>query len=272
MLQQAYKLLRQESQDCVQTVTSDAYYLFYAQEKIRHSYQVMGAGNYLIRRIKWLQNKDSQYIDMVKSAVLLHDICRFAEIKQMYLYNNHIDHGVAGAEFLQQIPQFNDIRIWLPIKHHGHLIEALYDDPQYQNIEDKVLQEEVKQICFIIRDADKIANFHMLAYEENMHKLFFDKEGFNPQTDGHISAVIRNEIDSTTTLPRPKERTVADQMAGFMSWYYDLNYQYSLDFCDSLNVTDRLFAFFDKVCLDNDFKSQYVPRLKRFLASHVFLR
>ena len=38
---------------------------------------------------------------------------------------------------------------------------GMYADDEYQNISNKKLQKEVEEICFIIRDADKIANLHI---------------------------------------------------------------------------------------------------------------
>ncbi|MDO4161847.1 MAG: HD domain-containing protein [Pseudomonadota bacterium] len=272
MLEDAYKLLKETSDECLRKIAHDKFFVGYAQEKRRHSFQVMGAGNYIIPRVEWLKNKDSSYIEMVKSAVLLHDICRFAEIEQKCLYKRRIDHGVAGAEFLRNISEFSDIRIWLPIKHHGHVIEALYDDEAYKNIGNADLRQEVERICFIIRDADKIANLRMLAYEKNMRYLFFGKKTVDPSADGHISSPVREDMDKYTTLPRWDEATPADRMAGYLSWYYDINYQYAIDFCDSLKVTPRLIELFEWICVDNDFKEPFLSRFTGFLQNHKYLR
>lgn len=271
MLKAAYKLIEQESGRCLQNVRSDAFFTMFAKEKIRHTMQVAGAGNYLIRRIEWLKNRPSAYIEMVKTAVLLHDVCRFAEIEHLYHGEKGYDHGVGGAEFLRRLPRFSDIRIWLPIKHHGHLIEALYADEEYQNIADKFLQEEVQKICFIIRDVDKIANLHMLATEKDMRSLFLGKEVLTPQ-DGRISPRIKEEMYAHTTLPRWQEATPADLMAGFLSWYFDINYRYALDFCEKLNVTDRLRIMFGEICTDETFKTEFLAVFNQFLASHPYLR
>lgn len=272
MLKDAYKLLKEKSDECLCRVSGNDFFTGYAKEKIRHSLQVMGAGNYIIPRIEWLKQKDVTYINMVKSAVLLHDICRFDEIEQKCLYNRRIDHGVAGGEFLQTISEFSDIRIWLPIKHHGHMIEELYKDKDYRSISDKNLQQEIAQICFIIRDADKIANLRMLAYEDNMRYLFFGKKIVIPAVDGHISAPIREDLNKNMTLPRWDDATPADRMAGYLSWYYDINYQYAIDFCDSLQVTKKLMELFNWLCVDNDFKEPFMKQFTEFLQNHKYLR
>lgn len=272
MLEDAYQLLKEKSEECLQKVAHDEFFVGYTKEKIRHSYQVMGAGNYIIPRVEWLKSKDSAYVDMVKSAVLLHDICRFAEIEKKCLHNRQIDHGVAGGEFLRTMPEFSDIRIWLPIKHHGHWIEKLYEDEEYQNIADEELKQEVARICFIIRDADKIANLRMLAYEPDMRYLFYGKKDVVPEIDGHISDFVWSQVDKYTTLPRGVETTPADRIAGYLSWYYDINYQYAIDFCDKLQVTDRLVDLFKWLCVDEKFKAHFLDRFTGFLQNHQYLR
>ena len=44
------------------------------------------------------------------------------------------------------------------------MIEALYDDAVYQNLDEKT-KDEVKHIIFAVRDADKIANWNLLKNE-----------------------------------------------------------------------------------------------------------
>ncbi len=272
MLEDAYQLLKEKSEECLQKVAHDEFFVGYTKEKIRHSYQVMGAGNYIVPRVEWLKSKDSAYVDMVKSAVLLHDICRFAEIEERCLHNRQIDHGIAGGEFLRTVPEFSDIRIWLPIKHHGHLIEALYADDEYKNIAAAELKQEVARICFIIRDADKIANLRMFAFEPQMRYLFYGKKDVEPEIDGHISKSVWNLIDQYATLPRGVEETVADRIVGYLTWYYDINYQYAIDFCAKLNVTPRLLDLFKWLCVDEQFKTQFLSRFADFLQNHQYLR
>ena len=257
MLEQASILLNWQYQQCKKIVNSDAYYSFYANEKWRHSWQVAGAGNYLISHIEWLHNKPIEYIDLIKTAILLHDVCRFTEIVYKFHKKFNYDHGIGGADLLRNTPLFSDMRIWLPIKHHGHIIEKLYEDDEYLNIDDNNLQQEIKNICFIIRDADKIANLYMLKNEPTMHPLFWEKEKIELPQDGTISDIVRQNAFKYTTTPRSKNATVADRIIGMLSWYFDLNYVYSLDFCHKMGITEYLLGMLDKYCIDADFKQRY---------------
>lgn len=271
MLDEAHELLQKEYQKCLTSVCHDDYFRKYAEEKWRHSWQVMGAGNYIIPKIKWLQNCDSTYIEMVKTAVLLHDVCRFAEIKSLCCEHQKLDHGIVGSELLKQIPVFSDIRIWLPIRHHGHLIEDLYADPLYTQIRDKKLRTEVEKICFVIRDADKIANLHMMCNEPDMLFLFTGISSGNPQKDGSVSDIIKQSAFSGTTVPRGFEMTMSDRMVGFLSWYMDVNYIYSIDFCNILGITEKLVNEYKKICIDEPFKSEFLTYFQNYLKEHIFL-
>ena len=270
MLKQAMKLLYLQYEDCMEKVRDDAYYSHYAQEKIRHSLQVAGAGNYLLKHILWFQDKTPEYLEMVRTAVLLHDVCRFSEISKKYQKFGKYDHGAAAYEFLWHTPLFDDIRIRLPIKHHGHLIDALYDDAEYQSLEPK-LQQQIEYICFVIRDADKIANFNMVTHEPYFVPLFLERQGELLAEDLMVSEHVKVNAFVETTVPYPLT-TVGDRVAAFISWYMDINYQAAIDYCYKLGLVDLMFAMFDKYCQDTEFKKKYAAFVRDYLAKHQYLR
>ena len=80
MLENALNLLYSEYERCLSIVKNSDFHIRYAEEKIHHSLQVLGAGNYIIKHEKWFQKQNEDFIDMVKTAVLLHDVARFEEI------------------------------------------------------------------------------------------------------------------------------------------------------------------------------------------------
>lgn len=273
MLNEAYNLLENKYLKCLHFVKSDAFYSSFANEKKRHSFQVAGVGNYLIRHIEWLKNKSPEYIELVKTAIFLHDICRFDEIEKRFLHEKAYDHGIEGGNFLRQTSLFNDIRIWLPIKHHGHIIEDLYEDNEYQNINDKNIKKQVELISFIIRDADKIANLHMLANEKNIQHLFLGKseDEYIAKKDGIISDITRKEAFESKTISRQSNPSFADLCVTYLSWYTDINYQASINYCTKLGVTTKLINFFEKYCIDEDFKKRYIPHFIQYIRNKTYL-
>ena len=59
----------------------DSYQKDLMDEKIRHSYQVLGAGNFLLSHEDCFVNSSKLEIDKLKAIVLLHDVGRFYEYK-----------------------------------------------------------------------------------------------------------------------------------------------------------------------------------------------
>ncbi|MBP5353043.1 MAG: HD domain-containing protein [Alphaproteobacteria bacterium] len=273
MLDEAMQLLKLQFDQCMEIVGKDPYYRGYAEEKWRHSLQVFGAGNYLVRHVDWLKNKSLSYIEMVRTAVLLHDVCRFTEIAYKFNQDGACDHGVSGATLLKNTPMFHDVRIWLPIKQHGHLIEQIYMDDEYINIEDAKLRREIELICFLIRDADKIANLNMLVHEPKVYHLFFgkSKEDYVPETDGYVSERVQEKAFVETTAPRFAHGTVADYVVGYVSWFMDINYQSAMDYCNKLHLVEALFEMLENYCADESFKSKYAAFVRNYLRKHFFL-
>lgn len=269
MFNKAIQLLEREYINCNNQVKDNEFYKLFANEKYRHSFQVLGAGNYLIKRINWLKNKDFKYIEMVKTAILLHDIFRFEEIIEKYKGNQFFDHGIAGAEYLRKSTDFSDIRIWLPIKHHGHLIEDLYSDIDYINISDEKIKNEIEQICFIIRDADKIANLHLFTNSDKYDELFLGD--IKSENSGKISKIIAELAFRYTTTPRLPSLTSTDKMISYISWFFDVNFQYSIDFCSKLKVQDKLFTKLRELCSNREFADQYISFVSNYLNEHKFL-
>lgn len=272
MLEKAWQLLELQFKECWEIVKNDEFYGGYALEKWRHSKQVAGTGNYIIPKIEWLKQKDSSYVEMVRTAVLLHDVCRFTEIVCKFQNRGKYDHGLGASILLQNTPMFSDMRIWLPIKHHGHIIEELYNDEVYQNISDKELQKEIRLICFIIRDADKIANLNMLVNEKDVLPLFLGQGSDDKYKDGQISEIVKENAFKPQPTPRFDGATVGDHITSYLSWFFDVYYQYSVDYCTKLNVIDGLFALFEKYCSDESFKREYTEFVKKYLQTHSFLR
>jgi hypothetical protein len=148
----------------------------------------------------------------------------------------------------------------------------LYNDEVYKNIADKNLQKEVELICFIIRDADKIANLNMMINEANVLHLFLGKGTGDKHKDGQISQIVKDCAFKEGTTPRFDGATQGDHITGYLSWFFDMNYKYSIDYCQKLNVISGLFEMMNEYCSDNEFKSKYIEFVKSYLQNHDFLR
>lgn len=240
LYEKAKKLLFKEYRENFEIVKNSPFHKTYMNEKIRHSLQVSGAGNGIVAHEPYFEGKTDEFIDIARTAVLLHDIYRFREIRLLFETGQRPDHGVMGAELLSQTADFNNILICLPIKHHGHMIERLYEDPEYL-AQDEKTQKQIKHISFAVRDADKIANWYLLSHEWDSFKDVWIPypDDFSP-----AQAKITNEFwkcfERNEVVPHYLRHTNADMILSVVCWLFDMNYPYSISFCKYHNLFNGL--------------------------------
>ncbi len=236
-LTRAKKLLENEYNDKLNFAKGRGKALI--EEKIRHSYQVLGAGNLILKNEDVYKNLNNKEVDLLKSTLLLHDIGRFCEAVQ-----SGIDHGVYGANLLRNDADFGCNKVYLAIKHHGHLIEELYEDDEYLELPEEE-KEEVKKYIFLVRDADKIANFYLLMNEfKEMENLFFHPERL--ENTGSASLSVHNSFMKHCSINKRDVTNVADQSLMILACVFDLNYRSSFLFLDKLKIIDKLMDFCSK--------------------------
>ncbi len=240
LYQQAKDLLWAEYRRNYEIVKNSEFHRNYADEKIKHSLQVAGAGNGILRHEAYFRNGTPDFAEIARTAILLHDIYRFAEIKNNFDGNPPLDHGVCGAEFLKTIPAFDNILITLPIKHHGHMIEELYADAEFQNIQNKRLKQDVEHIAFAIRDADKIANWYLVVSDENIVNQVWLPHPYDTSPEqAEVSELILREFDNLRVMDRKLTRTNADKIVQVIAWLFDINYDYSLHYAAKLRIFEK---------------------------------
>lgn len=247
-LEKAKHLLTQEYNSALAQTHPQSFARVFIEEKIRHSFQVLGAGNYILKHEPIFNTCNTEQLDCLKATVLLHDIARFQEI---LLRENgiFIDHGTYGADMLKKTDTFKNTNITLPIKHHGHLIEELYSDPEYLSLP-KQAQTDIKNICFLVRDADKLANFYLLANSfKEVESVFFP----NTQTNNKIPVPeIKESFLQNKSINKDLCQSSADRALLLLAWIFDIDFSSSLVFLQKLSIIDKLFSHFAKFLTDED--------------------
>lgn len=250
LYQKAKELLYEEYHKNFEIVKESPYHRRYVDEKIRHSLQVSGAGNGILKHESYFQNRSEEFIDIAKTAILLHDIFRFNEVRILFETGNRIDHGAMGAEFLKQFPEFNNVLITLPIKHHGHMIEALYEDEEYQSITDDKLKQDVLHIAFAVRDADKIANWQIVTHEfDFVKKVWLPFPEDNSEEQGMLPPESWAYFSKQEVVPHGvvKTQTNAGEILSMLCWLFDMNYRYSVYYCNRLNLFAGFFRLLEQI-------------------------
>lgn len=266
LYQKAKDLLFDEYHKNYEFVKDSDYHRGYMNEKIKHSLQVAGAGNGILRNEPYFQNRSSEFVEIAKTAILLHDVFRFREIKFLYETGQKLDHGIKGAEMLKSMPDFNDILITLPIKHHGHMIEELYNDEEYKAISDEQLKENVKHIAFAVRDADKIANWQYLMTDfENVKTFWFKNTDRSSVAEMYVTPAVWQSFINQEVINNNLVKTNADTMLSTLCWLFDINYKASINYCIKLNLFNKFYKSIQTQGIKTDNLSEVEKVVKQFV-------
>lgn len=174
------KLFREKFRPLYAAVKDSGFCRQFAAKKYRHSVQVLTIGRKIAARDEQLKKEDAAFHALGEKALLFHDVGRFMEVYEMYRNNafadhgswfsKRCDHGLLSYEMMKNEPGYNDVRILAALKHHGHMMEEFYADPEFQDVADPETGRQLLAILFWVRDADKLANFYIQRYEDNLRK------------------------------------------------------------------------------------------------------
>lgn len=247
MLEKEKKILQDEYERSLNIVKGSKTHRCFVDEKIAHSLQVFEAGNYLLKNENAFKNWSSKLIRMARTAVLFHDVGRFQETVDKLKYPNvYSDHALLGYDFLRQYPEYNDLRILLPVKYHSCMIEELYKDHKYQNVEDPQIKYEIEKITFLVRDADKIANFNLLAHSDKDIRRLFNIELKSKTARTPLSPAVQACVFEKRPVKREDVRTLSDSILSLICWIFDLNYNSSFSYIRKNECFDFLLQLLNK--------------------------
>ena len=260
MLDKEKELLNIYCTNCMKYI-ADEDGKFAAYRKLKHSLQVYGAGNFIIKHEDYYLNKSADFIKTAKMAVLLHDIGRFEEIKSLCDGVLKFDHSLQGSKILKTIPDYSDIRITLPIKHHGHMPDAFYNDEEYTSITDAKLKEEVEQIFWLVRDADKIANLALMTREpEYLIKNIFFNNALNKADDSkpilYVTPKAKADFLSNKIVNHKDMNSLVDRLLQVLALKFELYYATSQTFLTRLKINEKLWNIFADHCDDKDLMAE----------------
>lgn len=139
------------------------------------------------------------------------------EVKTPYIGQNHAS---ISARILEQAG-VSDPFILLPVKYHGvrDLNNALQKDRMYVSLSVDE-QKKVAFCCAVIRDADKMANLSVKAYDG----MADASESLNPKFHGNcdLSYAALKDFFSNQSVNTKNTHTYLDTLLKFCSWAYDL--------------------------------------------------
>ena len=232
--------------------------------KVKHSYDTVNMAEYIADDLD-LSTEDRE---LAKVIALLHDIGRFREISELYRQNHghfigsKLDHGLFGAQYLEQTPSYNSPFIVIPVKYHNKLIEDYYNSDDYQQLGKN--RDSITEVLKLVRDADKIANFHLITTQTQHLKKLFCPEAIEGKALA-IQPAILSDFMAEKTIDLKKVQTACDRILNLLSWVYDLNYLSSFEFCIKLNCFDKMLNILQEYNPDAKVQKEVENKLKSYI-------
>lgn len=197
--------------------------------KIRHTYYVMDACEYLAREMKL----DKTNYDLAVLIGLLHDIGRFEQLARFNSYDdNLICHAKCGIEVL-----FNQghIRDFIDTDEYDNIIYHAIKNHSAYAIAPGLNEQELLH-AKLIRDADKLDNYRVKRDDTIEALLDMSAEELGTY---EISDHIFETFASHKTILKADRKTPMDNWVSFLALLFDFNYapsfQYVLE-CDYINA------------------------------------
>ena len=211
-----------------------------ARSKLKHSFQVLGIGNYLLRNEALFKNKNSDYITDCQAVCLLHDIGRFKELEFLYNdINSHHNHALYSYQVLKDAG-YNNLRILLPVKHHTYDISLLENDDEFINIQDNKLKAEIIEIYKLIKDADKLANLYIAKTQNRLFHDLLSKKILQQPLDSSVSEEIYDSFSNHQLAKTSKVKNLNDRFLQVLSFIFDINFKFSFKFIKFHGLSEYL--------------------------------
>ena len=229
--------LKKHYQTALSEIPQGSFYHFTINHKFRHSIQVLRAGQEIMAHTPELVDISPEFKADAERALLFHDIGRFNETVCIYrdsLKNvevaagsNKYDHGFIGFDILKEIPQYNYLRLLLAVKYHGKMMEQVKASDLWQEAEKSSDEKAIKQILYIVRDADKLANLRVHKTNNHLKEDSFYKQLSPEAKKAGISSEVMRQFENHQVIFFPTIHSYNDRVMMVLSWIFDFNFRYT---------------------------------------------
>jgi len=251
------EFLKTEFKNATAEIGDDKFCSDLLQRKYTHSVRVLQNGMQIVDHdLPQLSNQPKLLLQS-KRALLFHDIGRFRETVEAYKKQSMkdwggrvFDHGVIGAEILARSTEYNDIKIVLAVRHHGHLIEEFYADPEYLALSesDKI---SAAMMIKLVRDSDKLDLYYIQEHFNNIENDVFFHNLSEKRKLAPLSTEVITQFFSGQPINHAFIHSFSDRILGCISWQFDFNYELTKQLYIKEGYQQMLFDLLAKHCPDN---------------------
>ncbi len=205
--------------------------------KIEHTYRVAA----LAEGIGWRAGFDR---DLAWLSGMLHDVVRFEQVRRYHTFNDavSVDHAKLGADLLFDesaplINKFMDEK--LQDERMMYLLETSIRNHNKFEI-DEGLDEETRNYCNILRDADKIdiLKVNTLFSPEDIYGVTKEELLKSNITDKVMESFLNEE-----TVLKAYRKSAIDSLVGHISLVWGLVYPISYEITAAEGYLERMLSF-----------------------------
>lgn len=255
MIHKDIVFLKQAFQTSMAAVEGKELCVTVLKRKFAHSWRVLQNGRAVIEADISELNGLPELRRQCEQALLLHDIGRFEEIvtvykdKAMQAWGKKHDHGALGALILAENPAYNDAKIVLAVRHHGHMIKDFYQDEEYQALP-PAERERAELVVKLVRDADKLDLYRLQREEDSIENDPFFCSLPEELKYAPISPAVWEQFSAGRTICHKDIRSLSDRILGCISWRFDFNYPLTEKIYRREGYHDMLLRLLAKYCPD----------------------
>lgn len=179
---------------------------------------------------------NNEEIELAKLIGLLHDIGRFEQINKYntFLDRNSVNHAELGIQILFED---NKIRDFIQTNQYDNLIRTSILNHNYREISNDIRDDKILLYCKIIRDADKIDIFPVVINDGIENAVIFDIDDISKE---NLTCEIMKDCLNHKSCRKEYMKTNIDCIVVWISYIYNLNFNYSLKIIKDNNYIDKM--------------------------------
>ena len=179
---------------------------------------------------------NNEEIELAKLIGLLHDIGRFEQINKYdtFLDRNSVNHAELGIKILFEN---NKIRDFIQTNKYDKLIRTSVLNHNYREISNDIKDDKTLLYCKIIRDADKIDIFPVVIDDGIENAVVFDIKDISSE---NLTDEIMKDCLNHKSCRKEYMKTNIDCIVVWISYIYNLNFNYSLKIIKENNYIDKM--------------------------------
>lgn len=218
-------------------VPADSFFRQSINHKYKHSIEVLNCGQEILQNTPELASVSAEFINLAEQALLFHDVGRFDEAVMRFEAAQQgnltaevlaqFDHGLIGYNLLKNNPRYNDFRILFAVRYHGKMMDDVKASVMWQEVQNSPQKNESLQIFYLVRDADKMANFQAAKNHNHLKEDIFYKQLTDVAKTAPLSENVKTQFFAGKVILSSTITTFADRLLQVLSWIYDFNYQYT---------------------------------------------